>query len=95
MKYLLLLTIYLASCSSIPLPDATISVVNVPLMQLKGYNIKNSYDSNGNRLSTAVPIITPIKSLDDLNKGIWIDDASFANIQGYIKALIDSYNEDK
>lgn len=84
----------LGGCSqAIKRPDSNILIINAAALHLKGYNILKDYDSNGNLLADAVPIIYPVTSLKDINgwactdpqKGLPNIKTSLSDARAYIR----------
>lgn len=80
------------SCSSIPLPDANIGIVNAPFSEIKGYNLHRDYDlKTGVRHPDAVPFTHKLTSLDDLNKYMCVSDTDWPKIKAYLDTLRTEY----
>lgn len=84
----------LTGCSSsVERPDTDLCVINAPLNQMKCYNLKRDYDSNGVIKPEATGKLYPVEGVEDVNKFICTSPEDFANLKSYIKALREEHNE--
>lgn len=88
--------VVVSGCSSMPYrPNSNLCFINAPKSHCRGFNLLRDYDENGDRLPDAVPFVKPITSLDDLNKGAWMDVDSYVELVVYLRELRDTINEAK
>ena len=83
----------LTACSSIERPDAYLCGVNAKSMQLRCYNLKSDFDRNGVLKDSAQPMIKPIKSVIDLNAGVYVTPSDFEKIKVYVREMKAYYDK--
>lgn len=84
---MLLITSSLIACESVQRPDAMIWGVNGPKKHLKGYNLRNDFDNDGNRKPDAQPQFKSLTGLPDLNAYVCFDPPGIEEIKRYIGEL--------
>lgn len=94
MKHLIISSlIVLASCASIERPNAELCIVNAPALHLKCYNLSEDYHSSGKLKNNATAKYLPAKTVEDLNKGVWMSNNDWAQVKGWIRQLRKAYEQ--
>jgi len=95
MRATLLLIIFSCACAHIERPDAEMCVVNAPAEHVKCYNLKHDYSQSGSLKRDASPSYKKARSVHDLNKGVWMSNADWAEVKAWISELRRAYEESK
>lgn len=81
------LVLLCSACGTVERPDADICVVNAPGKKLTCYNLKHDYNQDGTLRPGAKPKFKPISSIDNLNKGVFMTNADWAEVKKWIAEL--------
>lgn len=81
--------IALAACSHVERPDSLVCGVNAKSMKLRCYNIKTDFTDDGVKKPDAKAQVIAIKSIDDLNAGIYFSPKDFEKIKVWIGDMRD------
>lgn len=87
---LMVFSFFSAGCG-IDRPDADLCIINAPNKILKCYNMKRDYDDDGHLLTNAKAIYKSAATVEDLNKGLFVEVNHIAPLKTYIEQLRDAY----
>jgi len=92
-RYLAFSVLLLGACATIAKPNANLCVVNAPGRHLKCYNLSTDYTDDGNVKASAKAKFIRIETTGDLNKGVWMSNADWAEVKKWIRELRKAYEE--
>lgn len=92
MLRLMMLFAVCSLCACQHRPDAFVGVVNAPKKQIRGYNLRQDYDSNGNLKPGAKGETRPARSIDDVNKYVCTDPDGYEQILAAYQTLKEEYD---
>jgi hypothetical protein len=83
----------LVACTSIPRPDANLCGINAKSQTLRCYNLKSDYTDDGTLKPDAKPFIISIKSIQDLNAGVYASPKDFQELKAWVGQLREYYKQ--
>lgn len=83
--------VFLSSCSTIPRPKGSVSLIDAPRNQLMLLDMEQDYDKNGEIKSDATVEKRPVVDLMQINKYICFDPNSWAELNAYKRKLKAEY----
>jgi hypothetical protein len=84
---IILVLMLLSGCATVKRPDALICGVNAKGMKLRCYNIKLDFNDDGTRKPGAIPSDIKIKSVHDLNGGIYFSPGDFEKLKVWLSDM--------
>jgi hypothetical protein len=84
---LMVFSLLLIGCASVPRPNTDICIVNAPAKHRKCYNLLKDYDDEGNLKPGAAASYKPASKIEDLNKNATTDPKGLANLKAYLRKL--------